>query len=667
MLSLMAALAALLCLLLTVAGLFKPALLGQKRRLNAFFIGLYGFLCFSLLGMVPDGKIELSGGLVLLALLAAAHSILLFISHALAVLKMSKEERAKVRPGKAAAGVVLLFFAAGSSAWMSRPVADSSVDKLLTDTLMDIVHQPLFSMDKGRLSRNLSSTEAAETTNFIEGETVYLKDKGFKFRFYANRELIPGQPITALTFSDELHVLVKSGGMLQFCDWDIIPQLQARNYASFASKLLSRTVPITYDVYGDSLVFGQANARDLGATDKIDSPTGFGDGSVHGHWKFNEPWPSYLQASLQEYLPQKVIVRNAGYSGDRVFNGYLRHRIQTQADLSIIAYGTNDTLYATDNGRNPDGIFTHGLYNVTNFSKLSYLFSAREILRGKAVVLMGTPIFANIIQKPILPWDNTQFAATRLSHAYDTASADLARILGADYIDTKRDIIRQHSVLELTNDGVHYNSTGAKLVGNRISAMLRIPYRTASHVNSGSVLIANPAMSDVGGHALYGAKYDSSSSAPKWGLADKDSSTITTEKNSPLSFNFYSEDDGLVVFVNSRSKGKYVEYDMYLDGGAVQPLLMFSQDEKRKSPESYKKIKTSIDKNRNNSDVCSPSDPVILIASRGWHTLTIKQTGKNPLSVDSISFVSIDNLSQPRVTKSDVKNCVTKTRAVGMR
>ncbi|MCR3952552.1 MULTISPECIES: hypothetical protein [Aeromonas] len=121
MLSLMAALAALLCLLLTVAGLFKPALLGQKRRLNAFFIGLYGFLGFSLLGMVPDGKIELSGGLVLLGLLAAAHSILLFISHAVAVSKMSKDERAQVRPGKAAAGVVLLFLAAGAGAWLSRP------------------------------------------------------------------------------------------------------------------------------------------------------------------------------------------------------------------------------------------------------------------------------------------------------------------------------------------------------------------------------------------------------------------------------------------------------------------------------------------------------------------------------------------------------------------
>lgn len=121
MLSLMAALAALLCLLLTVAGLFKPALLGQKRRLNAFFIGLYGFLGFLILGMGLDGKIELSGGLVLLALLAAAHSILLFISHALAVRKMSKEERAQVRPGKAAAGVVLITVAAGAGAWLSLP------------------------------------------------------------------------------------------------------------------------------------------------------------------------------------------------------------------------------------------------------------------------------------------------------------------------------------------------------------------------------------------------------------------------------------------------------------------------------------------------------------------------------------------------------------------
>lgn len=121
MLSLMAALAALLCLLLTVAGLFKPALLGQKRRLNAFFIGLYGALGFLMLGMVSDGQIELSGGLVLLALLAAAHSILLFISHSRSVLKMSKEERAKVRPGKAAAGVIVLFLAAGAGAWLSRP------------------------------------------------------------------------------------------------------------------------------------------------------------------------------------------------------------------------------------------------------------------------------------------------------------------------------------------------------------------------------------------------------------------------------------------------------------------------------------------------------------------------------------------------------------------
>jgi len=121
MLSLMAALAALLCLLLAVAGLFKPTLLGQKSRLNAFFIGLYVALGFLMLGMVSDGQIELSGGLVLLALLAAVHSILLFISHSRSVLKMSKDERAQIRPGKAAGGVVLLFLAAGAGAWLSRP------------------------------------------------------------------------------------------------------------------------------------------------------------------------------------------------------------------------------------------------------------------------------------------------------------------------------------------------------------------------------------------------------------------------------------------------------------------------------------------------------------------------------------------------------------------
>ncbi|MCS3456215.1 hypothetical protein M2366_002301 [Aeromonas sp. BIGb0405] len=125
MLSVLAIWTALLCLLLTVISLFKPALFGLKRRLNAFFIGLYAFLGFALLSSVPDGKIELGGGLVLLAVLSAAHGILLFFSHAFAVLRMSKEERAQraasARPSKATAGVLILFVAAVVGAWLFRP------------------------------------------------------------------------------------------------------------------------------------------------------------------------------------------------------------------------------------------------------------------------------------------------------------------------------------------------------------------------------------------------------------------------------------------------------------------------------------------------------------------------------------------------------------------
>lgn len=125
MLSVLAIWTALLCLLLTVVSLFKPALFGQKRRLNALFIGLYSFVGFALLSMVPEGKIELSGGLVLLAVLAAVHGLLLFFSHALSVLKMSKAERAQrvasVQLGNAGSGVLVLFIIALAGAWMFRP------------------------------------------------------------------------------------------------------------------------------------------------------------------------------------------------------------------------------------------------------------------------------------------------------------------------------------------------------------------------------------------------------------------------------------------------------------------------------------------------------------------------------------------------------------------
>ncbi|WP_339330150.1 hypothetical protein [Aeromonas hydrophila] len=146
MLSLMAALSALLCLLLTVVGLFKPALLGQKRRLNALFIGLYGFLGFSLLGMVLDGKIELSGGLVLLALLAAVHGILLFFGHSLAVLKMSKDERGEMavtaRPGKAGAGVLVLLAASMVGAWLTRPAMEDATMPPTDTAMVQVALQP---------------------------------------------------------------------------------------------------------------------------------------------------------------------------------------------------------------------------------------------------------------------------------------------------------------------------------------------------------------------------------------------------------------------------------------------------------------------------------------------------------------------------------------------
>lgn len=192
MLSLMAALAALLCLLLTVAGLFKPALLGQKRRLNAFFIGLYVALGFLILGMVSDGKIELSGGLGLLALLAAAHSILLFFSHALSLLKMSKEGRMQVRPGKAAAGVVLLFLAAGAGAWLSRPAPLDAPMPPTESAKEQSVQQPAQAM------RALSLTEQCRLEQDIYQQMNQVTD-GVMARFGG---LLDGQQIDYHQFAE---------------------------------------------------------------------------------------------------------------------------------------------------------------------------------------------------------------------------------------------------------------------------------------------------------------------------------------------------------------------------------------------------------------------------------------------------------------------------------
>lgn len=491
----------------------------------------------------------------------------------------------------------------------------------------------------------MPSSSAVAYSKFSDGDIVFLSDRGFRFKFQTDRNLIQGQPATEMTFNDELHVLVSSGGMLVFFDWHLIPSLQAKNYGKYAAKTLDRTYAINIDVYGDSIPFGQANAGDPNSTNRIGQPTGFGDGSVYEQWQFNDPWPSYLQSAMNSAVLQAVTVRNAGYSGDRVYNGYLRHRVVTNADASVVAYGTNDANYACSNGSSPSGISSSGLYNVGDYAALLYKFVAREVLRGKTVIILGTTPYANATPPSPAAWDGTPWASTRLSVAYDSAAENVAKLIGSAYVDSKQDLLRQFSVADFTNDGVHYKTAGAKIVGNKMAAVLSSPHIGSDRVRSGSVLLANPTMASVYGDSAYGTLPDVSSSAPSWGVNATERSTISLTQNVPLTFSFYAEEDGLVAFLNARSAaGPAAQYTFSLDGGAVQPRVMFSGDYLNGVPVSSKNASTVGRADRDTSNFSSATHPVLLIASKGWHTLAITQTGTINVMVDSISFISTEGL-----------------------
>ena len=205
-----------------------------------------------------------------------------------------------------------------------------------------------------------NNIEILKNRKYKIGERVYSNLYGGSTWIVKSSEDVKIQHLN-IVFDDELHLMVNlNGGGTAILECQInsingyLREKNQKKYRDLFAKL-KRRQPVKIACQGNSVTFGQYTGQS-GAIPTNGTETGYGDGSTHQHDQIPIPYPSVLQNTLREIFGDNITVLNKGYSGDRVSNGYNRHRLYSNQDCTIFEYGINDNAYCTSNGANPNEI-----------------------------------------------------------------------------------------------------------------------------------------------------------------------------------------------------------------------------------------------------------------------------------------------------------------------
>lgn len=476
--------------------------------------------------------------------------------------------------------------------------------------------------------RRFTSAQAP-AQSYYEGELIYLTDVGYVFKFISSRFLISGLAESEITSSDTLHILVSGGGMLQFDDFHKLKAVETKNFARYQAKLRSNSV-IAYVSYGDSITYG------------LNESGG----------QYPSPYPSVMASHMTYTSRSYWSLTNPAIPGDRAITQYMRTRAATPAgDICTIMLGVNDVQYATNNGAYSTGILNSFDWNVENYTKVMRLFVARELLRGRCVVLLGTTQFMTLGGGDI-----SVMSSTYLARAYDSAAKQVASEFGCAFVDTKRDITQQFGISESLHDGVHPNASFHEIIGKRLAAFfLQIDYKNPLVMRSGGVIIPNVAHNPVLSNQeldVINLFTDGSSPPLLGGVAEPKAVGIRlpyVAAGGIVTIPFYLDEDSVVAFPSINSNGTDYSFDLLLDFGATQPDYPSDLDvllKDRAYIYSLRHISGNADKNRTTERYSQVySGCYMHITTRGWHSITFVM-GENAgiINLEGIVFDSWQNV-----------------------
>lgn len=482
----------------------------------------------------------------------------------------------------------------------------------------------------------LTLAQAQGYAGWTAGALCYVAERAAVFQYKSSRQLLAGEAVSVLTYSDELHILTDDGGLLEFYD---LAQLKAResdNYARFNAKLRSRSAQIVINCLGDSMTYGQAQADTPASTNRVGQATGFGDGSTYEHWQYNACYAQVLSQQLIEVLAGSAAVVNSGYSGDRTLSSYLRHITPVTADISTVMLGVNDTLYGTANGSTPTGLTT-GLYSVASYAIMLRKTIAREILRGKCVIVLGNIYFGSLNG-----YDGGNLSSTKLATAYNDAAQSVAQEFGCAYIDVRQDMLKQFSLLDITQEGTHLNEVGHNIIGTKLAAVIMHGgYKLPFYVNVGSAVSTNELFSRIQSTSNLEVLTLPSETGAPLATDTNNIATIQLKPNIPVVIPFYAECDGLVMFPSVYQTSPTTVVAM-LDGG-VSPKFLLGDGQS--APLVIKTTSKTIPLNFKTQNINVVGDFHVHAVARGWHHLKITNTsGNGNCFLESVLFLSNNDM-----------------------
>ncbi|MBW5893105.1 SGNH/GDSL hydrolase family protein [Pectobacterium polaris] len=486
----------------------------------------------------------------------------------------------------------------------------------------------------------LANAKAFE--RFIDGQRVYLTDVGYTFVYNSSRNIIPGHADSEITSDDELHKLISNGGMLEFDDYDKLNELENLSYTQYQAKLRTNK-PIRLISYGDSITWAQG--------------PGGGQMSV--------TYPSVTAEVMSSLTQSEWTSQNKAFPGDKALTHYIRTiNDGSDGDISTIMLGINDIKAVTDNGNDPENVDGDSLYSGKNFSVVMRKFVARELLRGRCVVLLSTTQFVGGAN--ISPMGN--LTEGYVSWVYDSAVKSVANEFGCMFIDTKRELIRQYGLSESAFDGVHLRDEFIEILGKKLAAVfMQQDYKWPCVIQQGSVVLPHPFYTPVSSNVtLKRNEFTNGTSPPFLGDADNPEAVGVMLPNDPVGGNVtiavYVKEDNSLIWPSFHAKGPWTT-NMILNNGARQPRYPSNVEIPTilQDPEyirSSRALSGDTSKNRATERFSQIATAGYLhITTAGWHMITFA-SGQNagPVSLEGLVCDSWSN-----VKNNDINGGVTGT------
>ncbi|POY56953.1 hypothetical protein F018LOC_00895 [Pectobacterium versatile] len=530
-------------------------------------------------------------------------------------------------------GVFPKIVPAGSSPDSTGGIGSGAWANVTDLTLRSALSQPDgFQFVGGTQIARITLSAAKQFNGFVDGQQVFITDIGYLFKFSSARNIIPGQAASAIATDDELHKLVVSGGMLEFDDYDKLRGLESRNYSKYLSRLRTNK-SIELVAYGDSITWGQR-------------PDG-------GQYPLN--YPVQIAKTMSTRTQSVWSAQNMAAQGDRALTNYVRNIADGSAGhISTIMLGVNDIKSATNNGNNPEDIEGDTLYGVKNYAVVMRKFIARELLRGRCVVILGTTQWVSGAN--LSPMGN--MTECYLSQTYDAAANAVASEFGCMFVDTMRDVIQQYGISESCHDGIHLRADFLEIIGKRFACVfMHIDYKNPRKVGIGDVFIPgffqNPISSN---RTIMRSTFTNGSSPPLGGGIDNPEAIGVMLPNDDLggsvTFAIYIDKDNVVAFPSIDSDGTLYSLDLIGDDGATQPdypsdveIIPVLRD--RQYIVSGRSISGSGPRNRTTEKytVQRVNGCYMHFTTRGWHMLTFA-VGQNAgvAAVEGVIFDSWSNV-----------------------